>query len=481
MFGRSQSGPGGLSINTNQANSLSAPSTSQPPTSGGLFGSSSQQEKPPTNLFGTSLSTSQPQQPSNLFGSTNAQSSQSSGLFGSTTAGQPQQGINPLATSTSGQAGGLFGAQITNKQQQTGGGLFGAQQQPQQPSTSLFGNMNAQSQPTTSLFGNTSTQPTSQQGGGLFGSLGPSQAQPKPQTLSVFNNINQSSNNPPQNQSQQPTQQPSLFATSIGQYTQRQQPVPGVRVTTSELRPTTRFTDLHEQLQTIIENIDGFIQQQMKFQQECAAMNHGLDQNCSQMPDDVDFCTRALHTMQHALENDAEAISRAKVLTKADVANAKLSFATIESMAVPQQYQATNLWALPSISREVAPSSLDDESVPETDGSTSLISFFSSQADEMSKSLDNYKKNIMEVEDYLKGVETNTVTQLQQLSLTRGQDGQGKSAEDQVRELAAVLKDFENGIINVAGKVGSVREKVQEAVLDGYGTYNAGNRRFGPQ
>ena len=255
--------------------------------------------------------------------------------------------------------------------------------------------------------------------------------------------------------------------------------MPGVRVTTSELRPTTRFTDLHEQLQTLIENIDGFIQQQMKFQQECAAMNHGLDQNCSQMPDDVDFCTRALHTMQHALENDAEAISQAKVLTKADVANAKLSFATIESMAVPQQYQATNLWALPSISREVAPSSFEEDGVSGIDGSTSLVAFFSSQSDEMSKSLDNYKKNIMEVENYLKGVESNIVTQLQQLSLTRGQDGQGKSAEDQVRELAAVLKDFENGIINVAGKVGSVREKVQEAVLDGYGSHNAGNRRFG--
>ena len=171
----------------------SAPSTSQPPTSGGPFGSSSQQEKAPTNLFGTSLSISQPQQSSNLFGSTNVQSSQSSGLFGSTTAGQPQQGTNPLATSTSGQAGGLYGAQTTNKQQPTGGGLFGAQQQPQQPSTSLFSNMNAQSQPSTSLFGNASTQPTSQQGGGIFGSLGPSQAQSKPQTLSVFNDINQRS------------------------------------------------------------------------------------------------------------------------------------------------------------------------------------------------------------------------------------------------------------------------------------------------
>ncbi|KAL8732527.1 MAG: hypothetical protein Q9166_002741 [cf. Caloplaca sp. 2 TL-2023] len=367
-----------------------------------------------------------------------------------------------------------------NTQQQTSGGLFGSQQQSNQPSTSLFGNTNTQPAPSTSLFGNTNAQTQLQPGGGLFGSLGQNQNQPKPQTSSLFGGLNSSSSNQAQNQAQQPNQQLSLFATSIGQYTQRQQPVPGVRVTTSELRPTTRFTDLHEQLQTLIENIDAFIQQQMKFQQECAAMNHGLDQHCCQLPDDVEFCTKALDTMQHALENDAEAISQAKALTKEDVTNAKLSFTTIENMTVPQQYQATNLWALPSISQHVAPSLLDDEDTREGDGSTNLVSFFSTQADGMSKSLDSYKKNVAEVENYLKGIEANTVTKMQQLLFTRGEDGQGKSAEDQVRELAAVLKDFENGIINVAGKVGGVRENVQEVVLDGYGGSTGRNRRLAP-
>lgn len=208
-------------------------------------------------------------------------------------------------------------------------------------------------------------------------------------------------------------------------------------------------------------------------------MNSGLDERCGQVPTDVEFCAKALDTMQHALENDAEAISQAKALTKGDVANAKLSFTTIENMAVPQQYQATNLWALPSISRVSAPTVLDDRGVTGGDGSTSLVSFFSTQADDMSKSLDSYKRNIAEVESYLKGIETNTVTQMQQLYLTRGQDGQGKSAEDQVRELAAVLKEFENGIINVASKVGGVREKVQEVVLDDDdGSHIGRNRRF---
>lgn len=236
-------------------------------------------------------------------------------------------------------------------------------------------------------------------------------------------------------------------------------------MTTNELRPTTRFTDLHEQLQTIIENIDVFIQQQMKFQQECAALNPSIDEHCGQIPGDVEVCTRALDTMQHAMENDAAAISQVKKLTKGDVANAKLSFTAIENLAVPQQYQATNVWALPVASRDTGLSLLDDEDGKEGSDSVSLISYFSSQADDMSKSLDGYRKSVAEVEAYLKGIEASTIQQMQQLSFAQDQDGRRNSADDQVRELVAVFKEFENGIINVAGKVGGVREQVLEAVL----------------
>ncbi|KAL8710668.1 MAG: hypothetical protein Q9225_007251 [Loekoesia sp. 1 TL-2023] len=391
------------------------------------------------------------------------------GLFGLNTTSQPQQSSAPAETSTTTQAGLLFGGSNMNTQQKPGGGLFGGQQQSSQPTTSLFGSTNAQSQP----------QPQS----GPFASLGQNQNQQKPQTSSLFGGINKEKEGPStqtQNTGQQQHQQPSLFATSIGQYTQRQQPVPGVRVTTSELRPTTRFTDLHEQLQTLIENIDDFIQQQMKFQQECVALNPSIEESCNQMPIDVDFCTKALDTMQTALENDAEAISQAKLLTKGDISNAKLSFSAVDNMAVPQQYQASNLWALPSVSRESAPSLLDDEYARDGNSSTSLVAFFSNQSDTMSRYLDGYKKNVADIEVYLKGIEANTMQQMQQLFFTRGQDGSGKNAEDQVRELAAVLKEFENGILNVAGRVGGVRENMQGVMLGDYGSQIGRSRRFGP-
>ena len=281
-----------------------------------------------------------------------------------------------------------------------------------------------------------------------------------------------------QNLNSLPNQQPSLFATSIGQYTQQQQPVPGVRVTTAELRPTTRFNDLHEQLQTLIENVDSFIQQQMKYQQECAGLNTSIDANCAQIPGDVEYCTKALKTMQYALENDAEAIADAKVLTKGDVANSRLNFNAIENMAVPQQFQATNLWALPGVSQNATPSLLEDEDLTEGTSSTNLVSFFSVQADEISASMDDYKKNMGEVESYLKGVEASTMHQIQQLMFTHGRNGEDRTAEDQVRELAAVLKEFEAGILGVASKVGGVREMVQEAMLGNHETLYAKTQRY---
>ena len=249
-------------------------------------------------------------------------------------------------------------------------------------------------------------------------------------------------------------------------------------MTTAELRPTTRFNDLHDQLQTLIENVDNFIQQQMKYQQECATFNQHIEDNAERVPHDVEFCTQALDTMQQALENDAEAISYAKNLTKADIANARLSIDTIQSMALPSQFQQSNIWALPVNTQHVIPSILED-SVQEGGASANLVSYFSKQADDMSDTLDRYKTNISEVEMYLKGVESKTTAQLQQLSLTRGHNGQGRSAEDQVRELAAVLREFENGILAVASKVGSAREQIQEVMLGDYGSTIGTSRRFG--
>ncbi|KAI1387760.1 nuclear protein 96-domain-containing protein [Hypoxylon trugodes] len=162
---------GGLFANTNQQNTGGSFGGS----TGGAFGNQNQQQT------GTSLFGNNQQKPAgtSLFGASNNTGGTSGGIFAnSTTAnnsfGQPNNnqggGLfgNKPATGT---GTGLFANAATPQNTNTGGGLFGGlgqnnqnQQQPQQGS-SLFGGLGGQNQQKPSLFGST----TQQTGGGIFG------------------------------------------------------------------------------------------------------------------------------------------------------------------------------------------------------------------------------------------------------------------------------------------------------------------------
>ena len=263
----------------------------------------------------------------------------------------------------------------------------------------------------------------------------------------------------------QPPPARKLFPSQIGQYTQQQQTVPGVRILdVNQLRSTTRFNDLHEDLQKVIEQVDNFILGQIRCQEECAQHTDDIDQRCHQMPPDVDYCTKALETMHQALENDADSIAVAKGLVKVDVADAKLVFKTIQSLKMPQQLHQGLLWNTTGISQIGGPTFLEEDA--ELGASRNIIEYFSRQADEMTKTLDAYKRNVGQVEAYLKDIESNTMKQVEQTMFNRRQDSGEKSAEEQVKQLAAVLRDFEHGIMGVATRLGGTRDKVQEIILD---------------
>ncbi len=252
---------------------------------------------------------------------------------------------------------------------------------------------------------------------------------------------------------------------SLGQSTQ-QRTVPGVRIDVANLRGTTRFGDLHEELQKEIEKIDDFIQSQIVLKEAADSFMPGLEQRLSYVPNDVEFVSKKLDTMHHALENDAEAVDHVRKIVKKDAADAKLSFRSIDNLKLPQLYHHSGLWNNnATVFRSNGPILPGEEA--EQESSTDLVSYFNTQAEAMTKTLDTYKQNVREIESHLLGVEANTMQQIQQLMFTRGRDGSGSNREDQVRELVAVLREFESGILGVAGKVGGVRESVQELELRG--------------
>lgn len=327
-----------------------------------------------------------------------------------------------------------------------------------QPASSIFGNNNAQ-------------QMQPQQGGGPFGSLNSSQPQQAAgMSGSTMNNQNKSSifgNSQAPSQAQQPNNQPpapvSIFSNSIGQQSQQQQVVPGVRISVNELRPTTRFNDLHEELQKAIEYVDNFISGQIQFQEQCLGTSPGLNGLAQQMSPDVQHCTKKLESVQQALEGDAESIAFAKDLVRTDAADAKLNFKVINNLKLPPQFHHANLWNSISATQHAGPSFPDGAA--EQGSSRNLVEYFSKQSDEMSKTLAAYKRNVAEVEIYLRGVESNAIQEMQRLSVSRNREGGPSGAEDKVKQLAFVLRDFENGILGVAARVGAARESVQSVML----------------
>ncbi|KAI1646618.1 uncharacterized protein F4817DRAFT_339785 [Daldinia loculata] len=462
---RSASGPGGLSINTSSAN-LFGSSSSQPPAPGGnLFGNTSTTPKP--SLFNnpttsSSTATTQPQS-GGLFSSSATPSQPSQGgasLFGAanTTTTQPQQG------------GGLFGSsQATQAQPQQGGGLFGSLQPAQtQPQTQ------AQTQPATGLFGGSTTAQATSTGTGasgpLFGSsLKPTQPAASNMGSSLFSQAvpAQQKSNPFGSTLSQPAQsqpqQPGLglgsslgLGLTMGQ-SSTQQTVPGVRIDVSNLKGTTRFNDLQEDLQKKIEAVDMLIQRQMQYKDEVDSFMPGHKEMLESIPNDVNFVAKKYESAHSALASAAQAIEASRVLVAQDVDHARLSFRAIDNLKLPEQYHTAGIWSPRQQSAGTANTEADGQD---------LVSFFSKAADDMEDQVKRYDQNMTEIEMHMHGVSDNLVEQLQKMMANK--NGASSGPNEKAQELSAVLRELQQGILKVASDVASVREDMTQLQLGNF-------------
>ena len=263
------------------------------------------------------------------------------------------------------------------------------------------------------------------------------------------------------NQNQQQAQPSGLFGggLSLGQNNaQNQQSVPGVRIDLGNLRGTTRFNDLHEDLQKEISRMDNIIQGQIKLKNDCEAIMPSHDRQLAQIPNDVDFCNRKLVGVESAALSDVNAISHVREFVKRDIEHAKMSFRAIDNLKLPPQYHNTGMWATKAQENR---SSANGE-----DEGEDLVGFFSTTADELAATLTKYQNNITEIEQHLLSVEATSAQQISAFVAKRS--GSSGSRDDPVAELAAALREFEQSILGVAGQVGSAREGVQTLQLGGF-------------
>jgi len=244
----------------------------------------------------------------------------------------------------------------------------------------------------------------------------------------------------------------------MGQGNAPQNTVPGTKIDLSNLRPTTRFSDLHDDLKKQIEAIDAFIRQQESYSSQCEAVLPRRSTDIDSIKPDVDLIAGKLETVELALENDSRTIESAKALVKRDAADLMRCARVTENLTLPSQYHYGP--SVTAAARTRAPTANSDDDSYDVD----LVGYFMRQADAMQSTLNTYTSHITEIENHLRVIEVSTVQQAQQLAAQRSGSRAG-NGQDTVRELAETLQGFEHGILGAAGLVGSCREGVNELIL----------------
>ncbi|PHH80026.1 hypothetical protein CDD82_2010 [Ophiocordyceps australis] len=468
---RSLSGPSGLTINTDAANSVGGTSSAQQPATGGLFGAAS-----------TVSTTSNPMAAPSVFSGLQQQKP-ASGLFGSSNATAAQPGLA---------GGGLFANSTTQQQPAGHGNIFTVNASLQQQQTAQ------QTSGTTGLFANTSTQPQQQQpsslGTGLFGKPAATSVPPSSGLFGQPQQQQPSSGLFGQPQQQQPSsglfgqpqqQQPSsgLFGQSqqqpnaggLGQNALHNQStmnqIPAVQINYDNLRQRTRFDDLAKPVQDEIALIDMGIQRVIRMKDEIAEFMPQHRNDIEQLGRDVKFVETKFRGVQVALNRDIQTVKALQDITKKNIADAQLSFKAADNLKLPTHYHQTGLFAssTPSADTNARGASSTHANTQE------LISYFNRVCDDVERykrRLDDYRT---EIERDMPGVESGLFEQIR--ALQERNSATGGAVPDQLTQVLSALRETGNAIVAQAGRIADTRERLsrlQAGMLDS-GVYSTGS------
>ena len=240
-----------------------------------------------------------------------------------------------------------------------------------------------------------------------------------------------------------------------------------MRIDLSNIKSTTRFNDLEESLQREITAIDEAIQKCIKDKDAVDAFLPSHGEQLEAIPTDVSFVSRKSEGAHNALSGDILAVDQLRELVKQDADHARLSFRAIDNLKLPTQYHQAGLW-----SNKGPQVGGGGGGAADAQTSTDLISLFSRTADDMDDMMKKFERNLGEIEVHLHGVQGSMLEQMQRAAAQSKNASQG-GVDDRVVELAAVLRDFEESILKVAGVVGGVKEGVTGLQLKdfmGYGS-----------
>lgn len=233
---------------------------------------------------------------------------------------------------------------------------------------------------------------------------------------------------------------------------------PGVKIDLSNIRPTTRFSDLHDDIKSQIEMIDNFIRQQESYASQCEAMLPSHSSNVATIPADVALIESKAETVELGLENDGRNISAAKETLKTDVKDLTRCMRIIENQSLPSRFHYG-----PGGLSSAAGGSAGAVAGLDDDYDVDLLGYFSTQAAAMESARGGFEQNLAEIEAHLAVVERRTQSLIGEVGRDRASGP--RSGDDTVRELADTLRGFEGGILDAARRVGGCREGLEDLMM----------------
>lgn len=186
------------------------------------------------------------------------------------------------------------------------------------------------------------------------------------------------------------------------------------------------------------------------------------------IPQDAEFVSRKYTAVDSALETDLQTIKQLRDQVKEDYGEIKLSVNAVNNLALPSQYHlspdffGSTTRAQHQQSSGSGGAGAGDDSSHAT--SEDMVNYFLRTTDEMDEQVKKLQRTVKEIDTHLGGVEQNIMEQASRLQLSNGTLGGGQ--DDRMMELYHVLRDFEEGIVQVATVVGAAREGVTELQMN---------------
>jgi nucleoporin p58/p45 len=224
-----------------------------------------------------------------------------------------------------------------------------------------------------------------------------------------------------------------------------------LQITLDGLKGTSRFSDLHPDLQRDIEAMDSMIQSHINNCTRVAQSMPKHGENISTVKPDVAYIEQSLSTVELGIENDSIVIAALREQVRKDADEATIAFNASENLNLPKQFHYGNR----STAASGSPATDKDDPTKPVD----MMGYFNRRADNLASTLEVYQRQIREIEAHLRTMEAGTVEKAQQLV------GSRSGARDQRRELVEALKAIEGAILEAARKVGGTRDGVEQLML----------------